>query len=51
MPKVVKVTPARVNAAKSKVERSALSGETVESSVSRIANAGAGCTWASPHCS
>lgn len=39
MPKVVKVTPAQVNAAKLKIKRSAGSGRFVASSVSRIANA------------
>ena len=39
MPKVVKVTPAQVNAAKMKVKRSANSGTAVASNVSRIANA------------
>ncbi|MDP5183062.1 hypothetical protein QOZ88_10455 [Blastococcus sp. BMG 814] len=39
MPKVVKVTPAQVNAARLAVKRSALSGRLVPSSVMRIANA------------
>jgi len=39
MPKVVKVTPAQVNAAKLKIKRSAVSGKIVKSSVSQIANA------------
>lgn len=39
MPKVVKVTPAQVNAAKLKIKRSAVSGKLVTSSVWRIANA------------
>jgi hypothetical protein len=39
MPKVVKVTPAQVNAAKLKVKRSAASGKSVPSSVYQIANA------------
>ncbi|MCW2683430.1 MAG: hypothetical protein JWP33_1343 [Blastococcus sp.] len=37
--KVVKVTPAQVNAAKMKIKRSAVTGEFVKSSVSQIANA------------
>ncbi|MEI4270560.1 hypothetical protein TEK04_02390 [Klenkia sp. LSe6-5] len=39
MQKVVKVTPAQVNAAKMAVKRSAASGRFVKSSVSKIANA------------
>lgn len=39
MPKVVKVTPAQVNAAKLKIKRSAASGRFVKDSVSQIANA------------
>jgi hypothetical protein len=39
MPKLVKVTPAQVNAAKLKIKRSAVSGKSVKSSVSQIANA------------
>lgn len=39
MPKVVKVTPAQVNAAKLKIKRSAASGRVVASSVAQIANA------------
>ena len=39
MPKVVKVTPAQVNAAKLKIKRSAASGRFVASSVTKIANA------------
>ena len=39
MPKVVRVTPAQVNAAKLKLKRSAASGRHVATSVSRIANA------------
>ena len=39
MSKIVKVTPAQVNAAKLKVKRSAATGRYVSSSVSAIANA------------
>ncbi len=39
MPKVIKVTPAQVNAAKMKIKRSAVTGNIVKGSVSRIANA------------
>ena len=39
MPKVVKVTPAQVNAAKLKIKRSAATGRVVKDSVSQIANA------------
>lgn len=39
MAKIVKVTPAQVNAAKLKVKRSAISGKTVSDSVAAIANA------------
>jgi hypothetical protein len=39
MPKVVKVTPAQVNAAKLKIKRSTAAGRFVNSSVSQIANA------------
>lgn len=39
MPKIVKVTPAQVNAAKLKVKRSAISGRFVSPSVSILANA------------
>ena len=39
MPKVVKVTPAQVNAAKLKVKRSTATGRYVKTSVSQIANA------------
>jgi hypothetical protein len=39
MAKVVKVTPAQVNAAKLKLKRSAATGRYVTTSVSRIANA------------
>ena len=39
MAKVLKVTPAQVNAAKLKIKRSTASGKVVESSVSQIANA------------
>ena len=39
MPKVVKVTPAQVNAAKLKIKRSAASGRVVAASFAHIANA------------
>ncbi len=39
MTKIVKVTPAQVNAAKLKVKRSAVSGKSVSDSVTAIANA------------
>lgn len=39
MAKIVKVTPAQVNAARLKVKRSAASGKHVPPSVSAIANA------------
>ena len=39
MPKVVKVTPAQVNAAKLKIKRSAATARHVASGVSLIANA------------
>ena len=39
MPKVVKVTPAQVNAAKLKIKRSTATGKSVTASLAQIANA------------
>lgn len=47
MPKVVKVTPAQVNAAKLKIKRSAASGRVVTASVAQIANAKRGSAGSS----